>query len=253
MDSMYLLLIRGGESGSRPVEGYGDKGRLVPEGARLKIADPEWKYNHHSAEEGSREPELLQRRLGGSALYTFRCPASRACETQLTIEHLQRATDAEGQQPAEIRFRWETITGSVRPTCTCSGCAGCTEINSCCVRPYATSAHRDITQNLCVPCKRAGMEMVARLHGLEIYFPSPAQCVCVSKLIAPRAKVDLRFSQVKTAEDLRCDDRKMSFYSVSCLWNNTRGWPLHLARPIRSLESISSSVPALLLIGVGGS
>ena len=127
MDSMYLLLIRGGESGSRPVEGYGDKGRLVPEGARLKIADPEWKYNHHSAEEGSREPELLQRRLGGSALYTFRCPASRACETQLTIEHLQRATDAEGQQPAEIRFRWETITGSVRPTCTCSGCAGCTD------------------------------------------------------------------------------------------------------------------------------
>ena len=174
----------------------------------FKIADLEWKYNDHSGEEDSREPELLQRRFGGSALYTFRCPASRACEIQLAVEHLQRATDAEGQQPAEIRFRWETITGSVRPTCTCSGCAGCTEINSCCVRPYATSAHRDITQNLCVPCKRAGMEMVARLHGLEIYIPSPAQCACVSKLIEPRAKVDLRFSHVKTAEDLRCDERK---------------------------------------------
>ncbi len=216
----------------------------------FKIADLEWKYIDHSAEEDSREPELLQSSFSG-AQYKIRCPASRACEIQLCIEHLQRATDAEGLQPPEIRARWATITALVRPTCTCSGCADSTKINRSCARPSSKDARRD-TQNLCVPCKRAAVEMVARLHGMEIYIPSPAQCACVSKLLAPRAKVDLRFSNVKTAEDLRCDDRRMNFYSVPCLWNNTRGWPLRLARPIRSLESISSFVLALLSIGVGG-
>ncbi len=71
----------------------------------FKIADLEWKYNHHPEEADSREPERLQPYLRG-AKYECRCPASHACEIQLGIEHLQRSIDAEGLPPAEIRFRW---------------------------------------------------------------------------------------------------------------------------------------------------
>ena len=73
----------------------------------FKIADLEWKYNHHPEEVDSRESEHLQPCFRGCARHRFRCPASRACEIQLAVEHLQRATNAEGLQPAEIRFRWE--------------------------------------------------------------------------------------------------------------------------------------------------